>query len=163
MKQRFTFTVLFFLMWAGISALNGQTLVIKTKSGPELVKPLGTVHSVTFSDSYLLMNYFGGLTESYSVSSISKLYFKPVVTATEIILTDRISGTLSVYPNPADDILHIQNAPAGKSILSIYRIDGTIVLLKQNSTQIESVDISNLTSGLYFLKINNQAIKFIRE
>jgi hypothetical protein len=65
---------------------------------------------------------------------------------------------LSVYPNPATDVLNITvtgamvNKPA---VIRIITIDGKVLLQKQIKalSQTEAIDVSRLTSGKYIIRI----------
>ena len=81
-------------------------------------------------------------------------------------LDDEAINSLSVYPNPAKDKLHIYNNSIITSI-EITSVLGKQVLTKTtNKTSLE-IDISTFTSGVYFVKIKNEnaekTIKFIKE
>jgi len=69
---------------------------------------------------------------------------------------------LSVYPNPVNEIINIQNAPEGTSTVKIYRMEGVMVLSEQVSKGNLSIDVSSLTKGFYLLTLNGQAFKFIK-
>jgi len=80
---------------------------------------------------------------------------------------DNIIG-VSVYPNPANDNITIENPDIIKdAMISIYNIQGQLLLqqtLRQTKTKI---DISKIAKGLYILKIGSQegiAVKrFVKE
>ena len=163
MKYRYFLTVILFFLGSGTAVLYGQNLVIRTQSGSEIVKQLANVHSVTFSNNNLVLNFSGGVLETYSVLSISKLYFKAVATGTESLATAISSGKLLVYPNPAGNVLHLQNPPDKDFIFQIYRIDGTLALQGQLQQGSRSINILTLNNGLYLLKINNMNTKFIKQ
>lgn len=59
--------------------------------------------------------------------------------------------TLSVYPNPAQDILYISGAE-GKAELSLYDMMGKQVLATSINGD-NTIDIANLATGMYTLKI----------
>ena len=60
---------------------------------------------------------------------------------------------LTIYPNPVDDILHI-NFNNQLSKIELINMHGQIVFKKNNALQ--QVDLSQLKSGIYFLKIHHQ-------
>ena len=74
---------------------------------------------------------------------------------------------LSIYPNPANEILFIKtNSNIESCIFEIYSISG--VLVNQYTLYNSSIDISGLASGVYYLKIssnNNKTenIKFLKQ
>lgn len=66
-----------------------------------------------------------------------------------------IDNTLGIYPNPANDVLHIKANSAIKSI-EIYDVQGKIIQTKITNVENEVLDVSNLTQGLYFLMIKTE-------
>ena len=67
-----------------------------------------------------------------------------------------------ISPNPVDNIIRIvgynNSEPAQ---LSIYSLNGEEVMRIEN-WQGETIDASPLSAGIYILKINTTAIKFIK-
>jgi hypothetical protein len=143
---------------------KAQDLVIKTKDGNRNAELLISLHDFTFSENNLLLKYLDGSTDSYSISNISTLYFRnvPVTKAEDFILKDD-EGEIFVYPNPADDFIHIRNLPEGTLTLYIYSIDGVILLCKKVSSDDEFVDISYMEGGLYLVKIGCQVFKLRKQ
>jgi hypothetical protein len=68
-----------------------------------------------------------------------------------------ISSQIQVYPNPASKLIFIKSEKPG--IISIYNILGVKVReVKIQSMSLHTLDISNLTPGLYFMELNNNSI-----
>jgi trimeric autotransporter adhesin len=68
---------------------------------------------------------------------------------------------VSVYPNPASEQLIIDNRQLKINQVEIFDVLGNRVLvyaLKENYTSL-SLDVSELTSGIYFLSLNNSFAK----
>ncbi|MCH4156812.1 MAG: T9SS type A sorting domain-containing protein, partial [Muribaculaceae bacterium] len=57
---------------------------------------------------------------------------------------------LSVYPNPTTGIINI-TSPEPVKVVNVFNSTGAVVA---HSTQ-ASVDLSGLTNGIYFVKVNN--------
>ena len=78
------------------------------------------------------------------------------------------SSYFTLYPNPAQSILNISSKETieVKSI-SIYNTLGQLVLVVTNADKISKIDVSNLKTGNYFIKINSDKgtsnTKFIKE
>lgn len=100
-------------------------------------------------------------------SNFSSIYFDynfPIVTNTA---TTKIESNLSnpdfsiaanfiLYPNPVNDILFISKKQDTEIIsLSIYNILGQLVLVYPNARNLSSVNVSDLPSGSYFIKIKS--------
>ena len=67
-------------------------------------------------------------------------------------VTDNLSTSMAVYPNPTKDILNISGAE--KSIIAIYDILGKLILEKKEIRNPEEVQVSQLQAGTYFIKIS---------
>lgn len=72
----------------------------------------------------------------------------------------------TLYPNPAKDVLNIQAKQDLKiNSIEIYNQLGQIVMASTNT--LNTIDVSNLASGTYFVKINTQKgsanVKFVKE
>ena len=61
------------------------------------------------------------------------------------------SNGVTVYPNPAKSVVNV-TAPEGVTGLTLIGLDGRIILPAQKAS---SVDVSNVPSGNYILKIEN--------
>ncbi len=61
--------------------------------------------------------------------------------------------SIKVFPNPADDVLFIEREGYGKQDWHITNTSGQIVLQSQTQRQLESIDVSSLPAGVYFIQI----------
>ncbi len=61
---------------------------------------------------------------------------------------------LSIYPNPANQILHI-TTPIVNFQLSIVNLTGQTLLTTKLKNGEAQVDVSHLDNGIYFLKTDN--------
>ena len=74
--------------------------------------------------------------------------------------------SLSVYPNPVSNVLHLQNQNLLPiSVVKIYNTNAQMVKeITLNSTnELYDIDVSNLSSGNYFLEINNENDKSVKK
>ena len=70
------------------------------------------------------------------------------------------SAEFAVYPNPADEVLNIRSEATAIESLEVSNTLGQLVISQEvNNSTNEQVDISGLTSGIYFLKINHNTVK----
>jgi hypothetical protein len=79
---------------------------------------------------------------------------------------NKFFNNLSLFPNPTTDVLNIQDAPIG-SEYQLYNSLGNRIYVGQIENQSTLINLSNQSSGIYFLviKFNNTVIqrKFIKE
>lgn len=67
--------------------------------------------------------------------------------------TDLVTNKYSIYPNPASEILNINNV--SNSQIEIYNIVGSLVYSAKSLTETTSVDVSSFTPGTYIIKVTN--------
>jgi len=73
------------------------------------------------------------------------------------------NSKFKIYPNPANDKIFIEGDFIDQNMV-IIDVTGRIVANKTIVSNIVAIDISNLTKGIYFIKISNEvAGKFIKE
>ena len=63
------------------------------------------------------------------------------------------SQTLKVYPNPADDLVFIHNPLSQNISIELYNQQGESLQIISNGHQQNSINISNLSAGIYYLKL----------
>ena len=73
--------------------------------------------------------------------------------------------TISVYPNPATDVLYVNLSSSNYSV-EVINIIGEVVLKSENKMNTTSLELSNLKSGVYFLTIASEGkqkqMKFVK-
>ncbi|MFC7773065.1 DUF7619 domain-containing protein [Flavobacterium sp. GCM10027622] len=111
-------------------------------------------------------------------SNSASIYFDynfPIVTNTAITTIQALSNQdfefsnyFTLYPNPVHDVLHIDGKEAiAISSVSIYNALGQLVVVIPNAQNTKTIDITNLPSGNYFIKVNSDKgtsnTKFIKQ
>ena len=71
---------------------------------------------------------------------------------------------LKLYPNPAEDMLHLEFKENISESFSVFDLSGKKVLTDHidNKNQV-SIPVEDLVSGVYFLKIGSSTYKFIKK
>ncbi|ESU21184.1 hypothetical protein FEDK69T_25510 [Flavobacterium enshiense DK69] len=135
------------------NANNDGYVVFKIKTKPTLV--VGN----TFSNS----------------ASIYFDYNFPIVTNTATTTIQALSTQdfgfgqyFTLYPTPVKDVLNIETKQTIEvNSINIYNQLGQLVLVVPNAQNVSKVDVSNLASGNYFIKINSDKgtsnTKFIKQ
>lgn len=65
-----------------------------------------------------------------------------------------LGANIRIYPNPASTSIRIENASSAD--VSIYNELGTIVMTRQNISADQTMDISSLRNGVYFVRLSNE-------
>ena len=111
-------------------------------------------------------------------SNTASIYFDynfPIITNTATTTIAALSNQdfefsnyFTLYPNPVHDVLHIDGKEAiAISSVSIYNAVGQLVVVIPNAQNTKTIDVSNLTTGHYFIKVNSDKgtsnTKFIKQ
>ncbi|RXR17268.1 T9SS type A sorting domain-containing protein [Flavobacterium amnicola] len=134
-------------------ANNNGYVAFKIKTKPTLV--LGNTFSNTAS-IYFDYNFpIVTNTATTTIAALSRQDFE-------------FSNYFSVYPNPVSNVLNITAKETIEiNSINIYNTLGQLVLVIPNAENIKVVDVSSLTSGNYFIKINSDQgtsnTKFIKQ
>jgi len=69
-------------------------------------------------------------------------------------LDDTLNNNIHIYPNPAQDFVYIDNANIDDNV-NVFNVVGKRVMSFKIETENQAVDITDLKSGIYFLRLNN--------
>lgn len=141
-----------------MQAVAQTDVTIVTRDGQQeslFVKEDGGLY---FSDDNLIVSPVQGESKTYALSSVRKLLFSQ---ATVDLQTPESDGVLSIYPNPVLNDLNVLHLGSGLLSYSILSING-VVLTEGILSSNESIDVSTLAAGFYFLKVNGQTLKFTK-
>jgi len=130
---------------------SGESLPT-TESGYVLTADVMDIASLTTFDICMTVTYAG--TDANTENNTLCI----TVTRSTVGINNTVANSVSVYPNPAKDIITISNAE-NKNISIINTLGETVFVIKKASSNHE-VDISNWTDGMYFVKIDGQVLKF---
>ena len=108
----------------------------------------------------VLLNPNSTTSETYYIDNLKRVSISSttcLVTGTEESDFNP-SEKISAFPSPTKDVINISGVEANATI-SILNVNGTTVL----ETQSKKIDLSMFSSGIYFIKAENQRVKFIKE
>ncbi|MCL2434764.1 MAG: M20/M25/M40 family metallo-hydrolase [Lentimicrobiaceae bacterium] len=73
------------------------------------------------------------------------------------------NSNFKIYPNPANDKIFIEGGVINQNV-EVIDINGRLVVNKVAESEIVSVDVSNLTRGVYFVRVGKEVVgKFVKE
>lgn len=135
---------------------NTQDYIVKTWEWVDL-SPLGNVDSLLFILSSTDNGTFGMNTPAFFCID----NFTTADSPSGIALKNSQLSTISLWPNPAQNFIHIFVPENNKSI-EIMSMDGKIIKSLMADKNNINIDISTFSSGLYFIRYENTITKFIR-
>ena len=97
---------------------------------------------------YAYMDYYIIFNEGLYYTKSNQVYKFDTSLATQSFTDD---VTFSVYPNPSSDMIYFDSTEKIDAI-DIYDVTGKLVMSCPNTSQ--PVNISNLNSGIYFMKVD---------
>jgi hypothetical protein len=116
---------------------------------------------------------FWGSADLYALAVINNASNKSLIQAEKSAHFGMLSGIelpyfsdVKVYPNPAQDVLHLEDSKNTFQQYKIYSMQG--VLVQQGAlVKLNQIAISGLNQGVYFLALNNEEqifkVKFIKQ
>ncbi len=99
---------------------------------------------------------------SYSFRTENEILYLDITNSNDDVATffaTTLSNTaferigLSIYPNPTSKLLHIEASQTDISRVEIFDLQGKQVM-QVSATNLSEIDVSQLTNGMYFLKVS---------
>ncbi len=121
---------------------------------------IGNTTQTTFFDEDLesgVYNY--AVTAVYEDGESSKKEAE-VVTLT-VSITENNEIAFMIYPNPAKDYVTIESAK--DAVVTIYSVSGQMLSQQNISEGINTIDLSELNAGMYFISVNETMVKVVRQ
>ena len=83
----------------------------------------------------------------------------PVAVRPELLESESL---LSVCPNPATDFIDVfVNQAVGQA--EILDLNGKVAMTVQLKNEVNRIDISDLSEGMYVLRVNGETRKFVKQ
>ena len=129
--------------------------VITRHNGDEQIYQLNENDRISFPNDETLVITQNGTDIQIPISEIRKITFDEVLATAE-----NEAKNIGIFPNPADNSFTISGIN-GFQQMNIYSFDGRLV--KQETVGCgQSIDITELPQGLYYVNINKQNFKLIK-
>ena len=106
-------------------------------------------HTINDSLKYLDADY---VTEVAKATVAASLYFKNYNSVVGIYNSELLDD---IIMNVENNYLQIANSGKEEIIASVYSINGNLVISQKVETSLSKINISNLSSGIYLLKLAN--------
>ena len=157
------------LQWTTASELNNKLFEIEHSSDAKTFTKIGEVAAngntnVKQQYSFIHSSPVAGI-NYYRLKQVDKngnySYSKTIS-----IIFNQLQPVLTIFPNPAQNVLHISSIPAGVKEIVIYSADGKAVKNIQNKNSSIDINVAALSAGSYFIRFYgddiNETKKFIK-
>jgi len=153
MKKLTSLILLAYLVVSSSFAMT-HLRVEKNDTSEELIQ-LNSIKTIRFQGENVQFNYKNGNSDLFAANTLKSVQFSSIPSSIE----EKTSAELFFYPNPATDYIYLKNLATEEAMISIYQIDGVIVMKGKQSLH-TGIYVGNLASGLYLLEVNKQTYKF---
>ncbi len=141
-----------------INALNIESAIFNPSSSEWRKEMIDLTDFQQFDQVLISFDYISDLGGS--------IYINEVIVEGSAGSEDMLSATTRIYPNPASDHLWIENPAVENSQIRIYDVAGRELLnqtlhLPENAQG--HIDVSGLTSGTYFINVENDGESIHRQ
>lgn len=156
-------TLIISLLTIALTAIAETSLIIKPLNGEEQAKALTQIGYVKVSeDSLFVYSHSDYLYSKSAIKDIQHIrYGEPNNTPTRNLDGSSVMLSCRVYPNPAQDILILENANCEKA--HVFDLNGHLLQSVNLHGVQNTVNVSSLPIGEYILMLNNQTYKFIKQ
>ncbi|WP_299681794.1 sialate O-acetylesterase [uncultured Dokdonia sp.] len=129
-------------------SITGNTVTLNLSGSITALEPKLSYLGHNPNDSPFIINQ----------NSIGMLSFKEIDISDSTLANDKFSiDDFSIYPNPVTDVVYISSKLLVNSTVVLYDITGKKVYKgEQSNKNLIKIDVSNISSGQYFVKILNQ-------
>ena len=143
------------LMTVSAATAVGQSIVVSNTDEEKFELDLSGLVEVTSEDSVIVARYENGKNETHTLSEVSRLDFSD---ATGMDMISAMDGKVAY--SGSDGLIFVADSK-GEHLL-LYSLGGTQVLDKKIESQLETIEISSLSKGIYLMKLEGKTIKIVR-
>ena len=121
-------------------------------------------NSANYNGAWSVYPYFES--GNIVISDINRGLFIVRDSNTPLATVENEISLTSIYPNPAENVLHITSNQANLNKIEIFDVLGKQIILKESLGLINSYDVNieSLNTGFYFIKVNNlNTRKFLKK
>ena len=135
-------------------------MTLNENSGISSSYSISDIKKITFQSGDVVVETQTS-TDHFYIGGVRNLVFDQIITETEDI--EQAVQELSAYPNPCGDVLNIsQNTTDARYFIN--DLNGSLIQTDKASS---TINVSNLTTGVYFFtlvdKANTQTLKIIKK
>ncbi|MFA6199806.1 MAG: T9SS type A sorting domain-containing protein [Bacteroidales bacterium] len=156
--KKYRLTLIFLpLLLSSFSSIAQRNITIQYIDDEEITYSINQNGKLTFSNNDIIISQPSGEIYYFAIDNIRKIYFPSGNSLSEVLPYNNIK----LYPNPSKDNINLSNINS-KTSISIYNIEGKLVFY-EIIYQDKSINISNLSNGIYVVKVGNKEFRLVKE
>ena len=144
--------------------ISGVTFAGTFIAGNGVSHSTDDLRKLVFSNGKVETYFIDGKMISYDFSSLQRIYFTDVAGNDDPSIVDDFANNDGVllYPNPASEFVNLKGVPADANI-TVFNMSGMVISNMIADGNVLSIDVANYKSGIYFIRINSEVVKFIKK
>ena len=170
MKEKFIILLLACIVHVGAMAndVPGVTVEYLDVNSASYIQAISAIGRIEFKDgnaTIVFKDEAAGTEDLGAISVIKKITFGAVsendITKdddTPTAVTTERKVSVSAYPNPTADHIHISGMQEGQQV-RLFTSDGRLTLVGTSS----DIDLSGMPNGIYLLQVGKDVIKVIKK
>ena len=147
----------------GAQSICATTLVVKPVVGNEKVQLLQNIGKVVYrNDSLCIYDATQTIIYGESLAKVQHIRYSDVENnpPTNIDNIDQPTQ-MQVFPNPTQDVIHVNNAAA--NVLRIYSMNGALMEVHTIDADQTTIHVSHYPSGNYILMCGKETFQLIKQ
>jgi hypothetical protein len=147
------------LTWSTANEINVAHFDIESSVDGKTFEKIGQIAARNTSSTYKFLDKIHTQHVYYRLKMVDrddKTRFSNVIALEDA----KILRGVKIYPNPATDVLTIENAVGDIQIMNAL---GQVVQSLKSSNLLDKCDLSGLPNGIYFVKTKEEMVRFVKQ
>ena len=148
--------------FCGFTFMKAETrkVNVNQKSGDIMNISFEQLDKITFSQDNVIFNYVDKTSTTMAMDDIRSIKFD---TPSGIEENLSYSTEISVYPNPATELIYLKCSSKTTSDVRVYSVTGALIRNIASHDLSQPVDVKDLSTGIYFISTGEGMIRFIKK
>ncbi|HOD89313.1 MAG TPA: T9SS type A sorting domain-containing protein [Bacteroidales bacterium] len=166
MESKFLKSILVFGIFAlYVLPISAQNLYVRNANETQEIYQLSSISKLSFSASDVIVHKTDNSIATHAISAIRYMSFNNFM---GIYLPREQENMLTVYPNPASNLLNI-NLPSDKlgGDLLVLSLDGKTLMSYKLVDSQTAIDLNTLPQGVYFCRYiygtHSETVKIVKQ
>ena len=141
-----------------------KTITITAENGFEIQNPSASFITTSLSGNNLKITLAPNTTTTAKNGTVkifgcNETYSVKITQAAKPTMLDYLGQSLELFPNPTSNSLYVKHNFSSNVLIGIYDLNGQQIILKNNVSPMQNIDISNLAAGVYIVKCKTDDVE----